>query len=68
MSVQGRCGEQNGMFYDRKGDYFREGVDPRNTFGRLVEHSWKPTNINSSDLCVCGEPKMSIPHIRIIDA
>lgn len=31
-----RCGEQHGRFYDRKGDYFREGVDPRNHVGRFV--------------------------------
>ena len=31
-----RCGESNGRFYDRRGDYFREGVDPRNHVGRFV--------------------------------
>ncbi len=31
-----KCGEDNGRFYDRRGDYFREGVDPRNHYGRFV--------------------------------
>ena len=31
-----KCGEQHGQFYDRRGDYFREGIDPRNSFGRFV--------------------------------
>ena len=31
-----KCGEQNGTFYDRRGDYFREGVDPRNHVGRFL--------------------------------
>ncbi len=30
------CGEQNGRFYDRNGNFFREGVDPRNYHGRFV--------------------------------
>lgn len=38
---RGYCGEQNGRFYDRIGDYFRKGVDPRNYFGRFVEHEYK---------------------------
>ena len=34
-----KCGVElsSGRFYDRKGDFFREGVDPRNHFGRFVE-------------------------------
>ncbi len=31
-----RCGEKDGKFYDRIGDYFRPGVDPRNYHGRFV--------------------------------
>ena len=34
--TQRRCGEKHGNFYDRKGDYFREGVDPRNHVGRVI--------------------------------
>ncbi len=32
----GKCGEDSYGFYDRKGWYFREGVDPRNHVGRFV--------------------------------
>lgn len=31
-----RCGEDHHGFYDRKGDHFREGVDPRNYYGRFL--------------------------------
>ena len=34
--ILNRCGEQNGTVYDRRGNYFREGVDPRNHVGRFV--------------------------------
>lgn len=37
MDVIGRGGEIHGVFYDRLGWAFREGVDPRNSFGRFVE-------------------------------
>ena len=37
--MQRRCGEQYGMFYDRKGDLFRDGVDPRNYHGQFVYRS-----------------------------
>lgn len=33
-----KCGEERGRFYDRRGDFFREGVDPRNHYGRFVHH------------------------------
>jgi len=36
--MRGKCGEEYGQFYDRKGDYFRKGVDPRNHYGRFVHH------------------------------
>jgi len=29
-------GESHDRFYDRKGYYFRKGVDPRNYYGRFV--------------------------------
>ena len=34
--IQGRCGKDSHGFYDSKGYYFREGVDPRNYHGRFV--------------------------------
>lgn len=34
--IQGRCGKDSHGFYDSKGYYFREGVDPRNYFGRFA--------------------------------
>ena len=44
-----RCGEEHGQFYDRRGYYFREGIDPRNHYGRFVhhgcEHKRQPINI-----------------------
>ena len=46
MDITGKCGELNGRYYDRNGDYFRDGIDPRNYFGRLVNKSnskWKET-------------------------
>ncbi len=70
QAMQGRCGEQNGMFYDRRGDFFREGVDPRNHYGRFVHHfnkhplkvhpEWKheydcPAGFSDRP-CDCGEP------------
>ena len=30
------CGSDSNGFYDRNGEYFRAGVDPRNYYGRLV--------------------------------
>ena len=33
---QMRCGEDRHGFYDRRGDYFRDGVDPRNYHGRFL--------------------------------
>ncbi len=42
-----KCGEDSsGRFYDRKGDYFREGIDPRNYYGRLV-----PIELGHDDDC-----------------
>ena len=32
-----KCGTNGNGHYDRRGDYFRPGVDPRNSFGRHVE-------------------------------
>ena len=31
-----KCGEQHGRFYDRNGNFFRDGYDPYNHTGRLV--------------------------------
>jgi hypothetical protein len=35
-----KCGgeDSEGRFYDRRGDYFRKGVDPRNHFGRFTSY------------------------------
>ena len=30
-------GESHGLFYDRKGYFFRDGVDPRNHTGRFMQ-------------------------------
>jgi len=37
MSWIYKCGTNIHGHYDRRGDYSREGVDPRNNFGRYVE-------------------------------
>lgn len=58
-----KCGEDNGRFYDRKGDYFREGVDPRNHVGRFVRmklhdgwiHAYDCSAGFSDKPCDCGE-------------
>lgn len=62
-----RCGEQHGRFHDRKGDFFREGVDPRNHIGRAVTdkvtHGWwthaSGCPVFWNDACDCGAPLMS---------
>ncbi len=36
IPLPAKCGEDSIGFYDRRGDYFRQGVDPRNHVGRFV--------------------------------
>ena len=58
-----RCGERDGKFYDRRGDYFRPGVDPRNYYGKNVPSNFTewmhaydcPAGFSDSP-CDCGEP------------
>lgn len=37
--VTRRCGRDKHGYFDRDGNYFREGNDPRNHHGRLVDQS-----------------------------
>ncbi len=64
MAEYRRCGESNGLFYDRRGDYFREGVDPRNHIGRFVTDEITRGQLSNAagcqyywrDNCNCGAP------------
>lgn len=42
-----KCGVDDYGFYDRRGDYFRKGVDPCNYFGRHVEDHIREIEHNS---------------------
>lgn len=42
-----KCGEDNLGFYDRVGDYFRAGYNPRNNFGRFLAD--EPNESRSED-------------------
>ncbi len=59
-----RCGESSGLFYDRRGYYFRDGVDPLNHVGRFVtdeiNRGWwvhaDGCSMHWSYNCNCGAP------------
>ena len=61
---RGYCGQDSNGFFDRKGDYFRKGVDPRNHVGRLIRMKPRSGWVHDYDcpagfsdvLCDCGEP------------
>jgi len=67
MLLGRRCGENSTGFYDRKGDYFRKGVDPRNHVGRHIlrkTQDWghtigchwlfSPELAGQERVCTCG--------------
>ena len=62
MDMQHRCGKDSNGFYDRKGDYFRKGVDPRNYFGRFVERPTYQWRRSHHSLIQCG--KFAVPKVN----
>jgi len=64
VAMLDRCGVDNYGFYDRRGDYFREGINPRNYFGRFVRmeprsgwaHDYNCPAGFSDRSCDCGAP------------
>lgn len=48
----GYCGKDfvDGRFYDRRGDYFREGQDPCNSVGRFMENKMKPVEFPQQNI------------------
>jgi hypothetical protein len=51
-----RCGEDSNGYFDRAGEYFRAGVDPRNYHGRFVCTRDQDCQVHWGDCALDEEP------------